>query len=79
MTKKKKANLKELKIRLSLEFEGQHGMDNFARLLRLLYNNGFENEVRAAAGEIIKKARENGAAVPAELEAFANGRTAAHH
>ena len=60
--KSKPTEPKPLKLRLTLkvQIEGQQGLDDFARLLRVLQDNGYKEKV----------ADKGGIAVPAHIRAF---------
>lgn len=66
----KKARAKKLKIELSIHTEGDKGIDEFARFLKVLHDNGFPEQVKRLVGMMAKAAKKQGAAVPAEIERF---------
>lgn len=69
----RKPKPKRLKISLRIQIEGEEGMQDFARVLRLLHANGYEANVRKLVLLLIAAAKKHGAAVPVDLEEFANG------
>jgi uncharacterized protein (DUF302 family) len=77
MPKTKK--LKKLKINMRFQFEGQEGMDEFARLLRVLSSYGYSTVVNDLIKELIAKAKQRGLAVPHDLEVFANAEVQGVH
>jgi hypothetical protein len=77
MPKTKK--LKKLKLTVRLQFEGQEGMDEFARLLRVLSSYGYATVVNDLIKELIAKAKQRGLAVPHDLEVFANAEVQGVH
>lgn len=70
--KSKPTEPKPLKLRLTLkvQIEGQQGLDEFARLLRVLQDNGYKETVRRMTRELVKVADKGGIAVPAHIRAF---------
>jgi hypothetical protein len=77
MPKTKK--LKKLKLNVRFQFEGQEGMDEFARLLRVLSSYGYATVVNDLIKELIAKAKQRGLAVPHDLEVFANAEVQGVH
>ena len=63
---------KSVKIGLAIQIEGEQGMEEFARMLVILHNNGYQSTVRRLVGMLVAEAKKTGAAVPASVEAFAN-------
>lgn len=61
---------KKLKISLSINIEGEEGMNQFARMLKVLHDNGFEGTVRQLLKMLVEAARKHGAAVPPDIEAM---------
>lgn len=78
MATKTKARTKEprpLKLRLTVkaQIEGEKGMDDFARFLKLLHDNGYKGVVRALVRELVEVAQKHGAIVPAHIMQFVEG------
>jgi hypothetical protein len=68
MPKAKK--LKKIKLSIHVEL----GMDEFARLLRVLHDNGYFLAVNEVLKELITQAKKRGVSVPPNVEAFANAK-----
>lgn len=68
-------------IHLSVEFaESEEEMDRFARLLRVLYDNGYQEEVRRLVETLVAVAKDKGIAVPPDIERFGeHGKFARSH
>lgn len=63
---------KPLKIKLEIQIEDEEGMDDFARFLRVLYDNGFPNNVRRLVRMFTVEAMKRGVPVPPEIDKFLN-------
>ena len=76
MVTKKKAKQttepKPLKLRLSIkaQIEGEEGMRDFGRLLRVLYDNGYQGTVRTLLNELVTVADKKGVIVPPDIRAI---------
>jgi hypothetical protein len=77
MPKAKK--LKKIKLTIHVELEGPKGMDEFARLLRVLHDNGYSPAVNELLKELITLAKKRGLSVPPNVEAFANAKVPSVH
>jgi hypothetical protein len=61
---------KTLKIKLTIQLEGEAGMASFAQMLKILDGNGYHATVVRLVRMLVDAAREHGAAVPADIEAL---------
>jgi hypothetical protein len=61
---------KSLHIHLSIQIAGEAGMDDFARMLRVLYDHGYQGQVNRLVQMLVSAAKEHGALIPPELERF---------
>lgn len=71
MTKEARAKKpKKLKITMTAVIEGEQGMADFARMLRVLYDNGYHGTVHRMVRMLVTAAEKHGAAVPPDLKDF---------
>lgn len=61
---------RRIRISLDIQIEGSEGMDDFARMLRVLHDNGYQETVKRLTRMLVAAAKKHGAEVPAELERF---------
>jgi hypothetical protein len=63
--------LNPIKLNIEVAIEGPEGMDQFARMLRVLFDNGYEGHVREIVRQFIAAVEEQGIQAPAGLKEFA--------
>jgi hypothetical protein len=61
---------KIIKLTVRIEIEGSGGIDNFARMLRVLSDNGYSKYVNTLVKLFVTEAMRRGAAVPPEMKAM---------
>lgn len=67
----KKEKSRSLRFKIEIKLENEEGFDQFGRLIRAIYDAGFQSTARRMVGMLIREAEKKDVEVPPEIKAFA--------